>query len=62
MQNTGEGVGMKLEMSDALMQMVGGFTVIRMLNTFGAAGNGNSMTKEQLLELNAQLNQIKRVD
>ncbi|MGN0290907.1 MAG: glycoside hydrolase family 2 TIM barrel-domain containing protein [Lachnospiraceae bacterium] len=62
MQNTEEGVGMKLEMSDALMQMVGGFTVIRMLNTFGAAGNGNSMTKEQLLELNAQLNQIKRVD
>lgn len=61
LQNTGESSGMKIEMSDALMQMVGGFTVIRMLNTFGAVGSGSAMTKEQLLELNARLNRISRV-
>ncbi len=41
-----------------LMQMMGSFTMIRMLNTFGAMGPG--MTKEQLLELNEQLNQIPK--
>lgn len=61
-ENSGEGAGMKFEMNDAFMQLAGGFTFIRMLNTFGATGNGNSMTKEQLLELNTQLNNIKRVD
>ncbi len=43
-----------------LMQMMGSFTVIRMINTMGAMSEG--FTKEQLLGLNAQLNQIKRVD
>lgn len=43
-----------------MMRMMGSFTVIRMLNTMGAMSEG--MTKEQLLALNAQLNQIKKVD
>nr|MBP3598181.1 glycoside hydrolase family 2 protein [Eubacterium sp.] len=43
-----------------LMQMMGSFTVLRMLNTMGAMSDG--LTKEQLLGLNAQLNQIKKVD
>ncbi len=43
-----------------MMEMMGGFTVIRMMNLLGAAGP--KVTKEQLLGINAQLNQIKRVD
>lgn len=46
---------------DKLMQMMGGFTVIRMMNLMGTAGGGK-ITKETLLELNAQLNQIKRAE
>ena len=41
-----------------MMQMLGGFTVLRMLNTMGAIGE--RMTKEQLLELNRKLNQIRK--
>lgn len=46
---------------DKLMQMMGGFTVIRMMNLMGTAGGGK-LTKEMLLGLNAQLNQIKRAE
>ncbi|MBO5372269.1 MAG: glycoside hydrolase family 2 protein [Lachnospiraceae bacterium] len=48
----------KPENMGAMMQMMGSFTMIRMLNTFGAMGP--AMTKEQLLGLNAQLNQIPK--
>ena len=41
-----------------MMQMMGGFTVIRLTSLMGAA-NVN-MTKEQLLDLNAKLNSIKK--
>ena len=41
-----------------MMQMLGSFTVLRMLNTMGAIGE--KMTKEQLLELNSRLNQIEK--
>ena len=41
-----------------MMQMLGSFTVLRMLNTMGAIGD--KMTKEQLLELNSRLNQIEK--
>lgn len=44
-----------------LMEMMGGFTVIRMMNLMGTAGGGK-LTKEMLLGLNAQLNQIKRAE
>ncbi len=42
-----------------LMKMMGSFTLIRLINTMGAIGT--SVTKEQLLELNAKLNRIKKV-
>ena len=43
-----------------MMQMMGGFTVLRLMKLMSAANV--SFTKEQMLELNAQLNQIKKVD
>lgn len=46
------------ERQEKLMNMMGNFTVIRMLNTLGAASNG--ITKEQMLALNEKLNQIKK--
>ena len=45
-------------MSGPMMQMLGGFTVIRLTNLMGAANL--KFTKEQLLGLNAALNQIKK--
>lgn len=45
-------------MSGSLMQMMGSFTVIRLLNLMGAANV--TFTKEQLLEINAGLNQIQK--
>ena len=38
--------------------MLGGFTMLRMINTMGAIGG--KMTKEELLEFNSRLNQIKK--
>ncbi len=46
------------EMSEGMMQMMGGFTVLRLTNLMGAANV--TFTKEQLLELNEQLNKIKK--
>lgn len=46
--------------SEAMSQLMNEFSVIRLLNLMGAAGAGMSMTKEQMLELNHQLNQIKK--
>lgn len=46
------------EMSEGMMQMLGGFTVIRLTSMLGMANI--KMTKEQLLGLNAQLNKIKK--
>ena len=40
------------------MQMMGGFTVIRLTSLL--AMTGLKMTKEQLLAMNAQLNKIKK--
>ncbi len=42
-----------------LLKMLNGFTVKRVLNMAGAAG-AEPLTKEQILELNKQLNKIKR--
>ncbi len=46
------------ELNEGMMQMVGGFTVIRLTSLLGTAGI--DLTKEQLLGINAQLNQIKK--
>lgn len=42
----------------AMMQMLGSFTVIRMVGLLGAAGL--KLTKEELLAINAELNKIKK--
>ena len=52
------GKAMGFEMTPAMMQMMGGFTVIRLMSLMGAMDV--KMTKEQLLELNATLNRIKK--
>ena len=45
-------------MSGGMMQMMGGFTVIRLMSMMSMTGI--KPTKEQLLGLNAMLNQIKK--
>ncbi len=54
----GDTVAGGFEMNDALMQMMGGFTFIRLAGMIGTMGI--NLTKEQLLGINAQLNQIKK--
>ena len=49
-----------MDIGAGMMQMMGGFTVIRLTGLMGTAGV--EMTKEQLLDLNAQLNKIKKPD
>ena len=60
MQNQ-EGESMiKLENMGPMMKMMGSFTIVRLTKLMSAAHI--TFTKEQLLALNAQLNQIKRVE
>ncbi len=54
----GDGKFAGFELNDGMMQMMGGFTVLRLINMLGSAGI--KVTKEQLLSLNAQLNKIKK--
>ena len=59
MSQSGKGASMGIEIDpSAMMQMMGSFTVIRLTSLMGAANV--SFTKEQLLGLNAMLNQIKK--
>lgn len=58
MQSAAGGMAAGFEMNEGMMQMMGGFTVIRLTNMLGTAGI--KVTKEQLLGLNAALNQIKK--
>ena len=46
------------ELGEGMMQMMGGFTVIRLTSLMGAANV--HFTKEELLDLNAKLNKIKK--
>lgn len=56
-----EGGNQGFEMNEGMMKMLGGFTVLRMLNMLGMAmKDAPKLTKEQLLDMNAQLNQIKK--
>ncbi len=59
MPKNGDKVAGGFEMNDAMMQMMGGFTVLRMTGMAGMMGI--EFTKEQLLGLNAQLNKIPKV-
>ena len=62
MKRAGQGKGGAFSLSEenmnGMMQMLGSFTMIRFLNTMGAVGN--SLNKEQMLEVNAKLNEIKK--
>ncbi len=56
-----DGENQGFAMNEGMMKMLGGFTVLRMLNMIGLAGdNVKKLTKEELLDMNAQLNQIKK--
>ncbi|MBQ2770413.1 MAG: DUF4982 domain-containing protein, partial [Clostridia bacterium] len=46
------------ELNDGMMQMMGGFTVLRLSGMIGTMGV--TLTKEDLLDLNAKLNKIKK--
>ncbi len=58
MKKNAGGMAAGFEVNEGMMQMMNGFTVIRLANLMGTAGI--TFTKEQLLALNAQLNQIKK--
>ena len=49
---------MGFEINESMMQMMGGFTFIRLAGMVGAMGI--NFTKEQLLDINKKLNKIKR--
>ncbi len=53
-----DGKAAGFEVNESMMQMMGGFTVIRLTSLLGTAGV--KVTKEQLLALNAQLNRIPK--
>ena len=46
--------------NEAMMKMLGSFTVLRLLNMAGTAGK--VLTKEEMLGVNAMLNKIKKCD
>ena len=52
------GKAMGFEMNEGMMKMMEGFTLVRMANLMATAGV--KLTKEQLLEINKQLNQIRK--
>lgn len=58
MKKNAGGMAAGFEVNEGILQMMNGFTIIRLANLMGTAGI--TFTKEQLLGLNAQLNQIKK--
>ena len=60
MKNAGGMADMVSGMGDGLMQMMGGFTVLRLTSMLGMANV--SVSKEELLAINSQLNAIKRAN
>ena len=55
---SGGGKAAGFEMTESMMQMMGGFTLLRLTSMVGMMNI--SFTKEELLDLNAQLNKIKK--
>lgn len=51
---------LKPQQTESMMEMMGGFTVLRLINLMGTAGNAEKLSKEQLLALNTRLNKIPR--
>ena len=58
MPKKGDKVAGGFEMNDTMMSMLGGFTMLRLSGMLGMVGI--ELTKEQLLDLNAKLNKIKK--
>ena len=58
MPKKGEKVMGGFELNEGMMQMMGGFTVLRLTSMLGMMNI--NLTKEQLLDLNAELNKIKK--
>ncbi|MBP3415366.1 MAG: glycoside hydrolase family 2 protein, partial [Clostridia bacterium] len=58
MPKKGEKVMGGFEMNESMMQMVGGFTILRLSGMIGMMGV--ELTKEDLLNLNKKLNKIKK--
>ena len=58
MPKKGEKVMGGFEMNEGMMDMLGGFTVLRLSGMIGTMGI--NLTKEQLLDMNAKLNKIKK--
>ncbi len=58
MPKKGDKVMGGFEMSEGMMDMLGGFTVLRLSGMIGTMGI--NLTKEQLLDMNAKLNKIKK--
>ncbi|MBQ3052166.1 MAG: glycoside hydrolase family 2 protein [Clostridia bacterium] len=58
MPKKGDKVAGGFEMNDQMMDMMGGFTVLRLSGMIGMMGI--ELTKEDLLDLNAKLNKIKK--
>lgn len=54
----GERVAGGFEMNDSMMSMLGGFTILRLSGMISTVGI--TLTKENLLDLNAKLNKIKK--
>ena len=54
----GDTVAGGFEINDGMMQMMGGFTVLRLTGMMGTMGL--NFTKEDLLDMNAKLNKIKK--
>ena len=54
----GKPSAMGFELNSSMMEMMGSFTILRLSGMVGSANI--TITKEQLLELNAQLNKIKK--
>jgi len=54
----GKPSAMGFEMNSSMFEMMGSFTILRLAGMVGMANI--TITKEQLLDLNAQLNKIKK--
>ena len=59
-QDTSDKSPVKVEMSDAMMKMMGGFTVIRLIGMMGVMKKEQNLSKEDLLALNSKLNKIAK--
>ena len=58
MKGLGKGGAAGFDLSGEMLKMMGGFTVLRLSSLMGTAGV--KLTKEDLLEINAKLNKIKK--